>query len=85
MAGSRHRIDLSVYAVHYEDDRLHEALVAAWGQIQATQLAIDLATPERDGDAVKDPRSRFAGRQRPDRQLEHPRLGDRRQALGIGL
>lgn len=52
MAGSRHRIDLRVFAVHHDGDRLEEALAAAWSQSQAKRLALDLATPERRAAAV---------------------------------
>jgi ATP-dependent exoDNAse (exonuclease V) alpha subunit len=47
VAGSRHRIDVRVYAVHPERARLEEEFVAAWGRSQATRLALDLAGPER--------------------------------------
>jgi ATP-dependent exoDNAse (exonuclease V) alpha subunit len=45
VAGSRHRLDLSVFAADYDDERLEEALAAAWSRSQATRLALDLASP----------------------------------------
>jgi conjugative relaxase-like TrwC/TraI family protein len=47
VAGSRHRVDLRLFAVDHNAERLEEALAAAWSRAQAQRLAIDLASPER--------------------------------------
>jgi ATP-dependent exoDNAse (exonuclease V) alpha subunit len=45
VAGSRHRVDLRVYAVDREGARLESALAAAWGRSQAKRLALDFLGP----------------------------------------
>lgn len=54
VAGSRQRIDLEVYAVHHEPERLEEALKRAWSRTQAAGLALDLAEPAGRARALDD-------------------------------
>ncbi|WP_217913838.1 MobF family relaxase [Miltoncostaea marina] len=51
VAGSRHRLDLEVFAVHHEPERLAQALERTWSRTQAAGLAIDLG--ERLGRATE--------------------------------
>jgi hypothetical protein len=46
VAGSRHRIDLRVYAVGRDEQRMVDTLGATWSQSQAKRLALDLADYE---------------------------------------
>ena len=49
VAGSRHRIDLRVYAVHHDRDEVQHALEKTWQRSQAKELAIDrMAAADRD-------------------------------------
>jgi hypothetical protein len=71
VAGSRHRIDLRVFAVHHEGERLQEVLAAAWSRSQAARLAVELASPARREAAVTEPGLPLAG-ELPERLGERP-------------
>jgi ATP-dependent exoDNAse (exonuclease V) alpha subunit len=51
VAGSRHRVDLRIFAAGHDGERVEESIAAAWSRPQATRLALDLASSER-GTAV---------------------------------
>jgi ATP-dependent exoDNAse (exonuclease V) alpha subunit len=85
VAGSRHRIDLRVYAVHHDGDRLQEALVAAWRRAQATRLAVDLASLERREANITEARTLLAGLQGADHRQERSQSRNDGRDLGIEL
>jgi conjugative relaxase-like TrwC/TraI family protein len=41
VAASRHRVDLTLFAVHHEPEHLESALVRSWGRSDAKRLALD--------------------------------------------
>ncbi|MGD9696174.1 MAG: MobF family relaxase [Thermoleophilia bacterium] len=43
VAASRQRVDLSLFAVHHDSERLESALTRSWGRSDAQRLAFDLA------------------------------------------
>ncbi len=43
VAATRQRLDLAVFVVHHEPERLEEALARTWGRSDAKHLALDLA------------------------------------------
>jgi ATP-dependent exoDNAse (exonuclease V) alpha subunit len=71
VAGSRHRVDLRVFAVHHEGERLQKALAAAWSRSQAARLAVDLVSPERREAAVAEAGAQAVG-ELPKRLGERP-------------
>ncbi len=84
VAGSRHRIDLRVYAVHHDRDQVQHALEKTWQRSQAKTLAID-RMHEHDRDlALGRAADRIPGldhpreRSRDERQREDNRSRDSR-------
>ncbi|MGE4030111.1 MAG: MobF family relaxase [Thermoleophilia bacterium] len=52
VAASRQRVDLALFAVHHDLERLEAALARSWGRSAAKRLALDLAHADHRGSAV---------------------------------
>ncbi|MGE4032520.1 MAG: AAA family ATPase [Thermoleophilia bacterium] len=52
VAASRQRVDLMLFAVHHDLERLESALARAWGRSDAKRLALDLVDPAHRSRAV---------------------------------
>jgi hypothetical protein len=68
VATTRQRLDLAVFVVHHEPERLEEALARAWGRSDAKHLALDLAVAT-DRDAAAADAYAELGRSLPERLL----------------
>ncbi|MBX9718511.1 MAG: hypothetical protein K2X36_06665, partial [Microbacteriaceae bacterium] len=72
VASTRQRIDLCVFAVHHDPERLVDALARAWSRSDAKHLALDLAAPDARAGAVRDARGELDG-VLPERLAERAR------------
>lgn len=52
VAASRQRVDLTLFAVHHEPERLEATLARSWGRSDAKRLALDLADTDHRATAV---------------------------------
>ncbi len=89
VAASRQRVDLTLFAVHDELDRLEAALARSWGRSDAKRLGLDLADADHRESALTAGRSEL-DRLLPERarirlaRLHEERDSARRVALGSG-
>ena len=82
VAGSRHRIDLRVYAVHQEMSKAQHELERTWTRSQAKVLALDMMHEEDRNLALRNVGRRFhdiGDRTREDRAREEDRSRDSRE------
>jgi hypothetical protein len=84
VAGSRHRVDLRVYALHHDADLAREELQRTWLRSQAKTLAVDRLDPssldqDADADRREQPQRADHGRDDEDRSRaeEHAVPADR--------
>ncbi|MGE3795504.1 MAG: MobF family relaxase [Dehalococcoidia bacterium] len=66
VAASRQRVDLTLFAVHHEPERLAAALARSWGRSDAKRLALDIADADHRESALTAGRSDL-GRLLPER------------------
>jgi hypothetical protein len=61
VASTRQRVDLRVFAVHHDPERLEDALARAWWRSDAKHLALDLAATDARVGAIRDARGELGG------------------------
>jgi hypothetical protein len=61
VASTRQRVDLCVFAVHDDPERLADALARAWSRSGAKHLALDLAAADARAGAIRDARGELEG------------------------
>jgi conjugative relaxase-like TrwC/TraI family protein len=72
VASTRQRVDLCVFAVHHDPERLVDALARDWSRSDAKHLALDLAATDPRVSAIRDARGELEG-VLPERLAEHAR------------
>ena len=73
VAATRQRVDLAVFVVHHEPERLEAALARSWGRSDAKHLALDLV--DAGGPGIGDGRCSQRPRCRDAREAARPHRG----------